>query len=798
MASISFVLLALSITFAVGRAQAKQSNPITMGSSIFPTTHPTSWLSPANLFAFGFYQQGSGFSVGIWLVGMNNKTVVWTANRDDPPVTSKAKLEFTQDGKLLLITEQGQKHLIDSNTTNSVSHAAMLDSGNFVLYNKDSKFIWQSFDHPTDTILGDQALFTGGQLLSSLSESDHSTGRFHLVMQSDGNLVSYPANSGDDPLDAYWSTYTYYANGVNFHLYLNSSGSLIIVNESDSETVKSIYAGSYSSSTSSINLDNNNNNTIYRATLDADGIFRLYSHTYDENRNYRLSRLWAALRSPCDVHGFCGFNSFCTLYDEQGDCICLPGHVFVDPNRRTLGCERHFSEAGCRGGKENAVSYYMSTEDNMMWTVDTRYFIAQMSTEECSSSCLEDCNCDAALFDGKYCHKEKFPLRNVGRDIKNGYTAYVKVGLNPIKPLPPVVSSTVIITSKIAKLQIVLLTSGFTILSCLALATFGRFILKIRVLNYKRMLRNGNLGLPEELTLRLFTYAELKRATNGFKEELGKGSFGAVYKGALNKGKKLVAVKRLEKLVEEGEREFRAEMRAIGRTHHRNLVRLLGFCTEESKRLLVYEYMSNGSLADLLFGAMWRPDWNERLRIALDVSRGILYLHEECEAPIIHCDIKPKNILMDDCWNAKISDFGLAKFLMPDQTRTFTGVRGTRGYVAPEWHKNIPISVKADVYSYGIVLLEIVCCRKNIDVNASTAEEIVLSSWAYQCFAARDLYKLVIGEEVDMMSLEKMVKVGLWCIQEEPALRPSMKSVVLMLEGITEVPVPPCPTTPSM
>uniref|UniRef100_A0A7N2M927 non-specific serine/threonine protein kinase n=1 Tax=Quercus lobata TaxID=97700 RepID=A0A7N2M927_QUELO len=691
---------------------------------------------------------------------MNNKTVVWTANRDNPPVTSKAKLEFTKDGKLLLITEEGQKHLIASSATNSVSHAAMLDSGNFVLYDKDSNYIWQSFDYPTDTILGDQALFTGGQLLSSSSESDQLTGRFHLVMQFDGNLVSYPANSEEAEPDAYWSTNTYYRNGVNFHLYLNSSGSLIIVNESNSETVRTIYPDPDSSSTSSINLDNNNN-TIYSATLDADGIFRLYSHTYDERRNYRVSRLWSALNSPCDVKGFCGFNSFCTLYDDQGNCDCLPGHDFVDPNRRTLGCERHFSEVGCRGGKENAVSYNMSTMDNMVWG-NTPYFSAKMTMEECSSSCLEDCNCGAALFKNNLCQKQQFPLKYVSRDINAGYPAFLKVGLNPIKPLPPVVSNTVIITSKIAKLQIVLLTLGFTILSCLSLATFGRFILKIRVLTYKRVLRNGILGLPEEVTLRLFTYAELKRATNGFKEELGKGSFGAVYKGALNKGKKLVAVKRLEKLVEEGEREFHAEMRAIGRTHHRNLVRLLGFCAEESKRLLVYEYMSNGSLADLLFGAMWRPDWNERLRIAMDVSRGVLYLHEEY------------------------------------QTRTFTGVRGTRGYVAPEWHKNIPISVKADVYSYGIVLLEIVCCRKNIDVNASTAEEIVLSSWAYKCFAARDVYKLVIGEEVDMMSLEKMVKVGLWCIQEEPALRPSMKSVVLMLEGITEVPVPPCPTTLSM
>ncbi|KAL7249380.1 hypothetical protein ACSBR1_011554 [Camellia fascicularis] len=228
-----------------------------------------------------------------------------------------------------------------------------------------------------------------------------------------------------------------------------------------------------------------------------------------------------------------------------------------------------------------------------------------------------------------------------------------------------------------------------------------------------------------------------------------------VYKGTLCRGKKLIAVKRLQKVVEEGEREFQAEMRAIGRRHHRNLVQLLGYCIEGSKRLLVYEYMSSGSLADLLFKSPRRPDWNERIKISLNVARGIHYLHEECEAPIIHCHIKPQNILMDEFWNAKISDFGLAKFLMSDQTRTFTGARGTRGYL------------------------------------------VVLSNWVYKCFAERELNKLMVvgDEEVDMETLENMVKVGLWCIQDEPALRPSMKSVVLMLEGITDISIPPCPTT---
>jgi serine/threonine protein kinase len=152
---------------------------------------------------------------------------------------------------------------------------------------------------------------------------------------------------------------------------------------------------------------------------------------------------------------------------------------------------------------------------------------------------------------------------------------------------------------------------------------------------------------------------------------------------------------------------------------------------------------------------------------------------------------------MDDFWNAKISDFGLAKLLVPDQTRTFTIVRGTRGYLAPEWHKNTPISVKADVYSYGVMLLEIVFCRRNIETNVSRPEEVQLSNWAYELMVARELDKLDLGEDVDLQNLEKMVMVGMWCIQDEPGIRPSMKSVVLMLEGIADVSVPPHPTSAS-
>jgi hypothetical protein len=358
-----------------------------------------------------------------------------------------------------------------------------------------------------------------------------------------------------------------------------------------------------------------NNNTIYRSTLDSDGIFRLYSHAYEESGDFNVSTLWEAFTDRCDVKSFCGFNSYCTFNDNKPYCNCLPGTDFVDPNGWSLGCGRNFSEGVCTGGKENEALYRVKPMENMKWG-DRPYVVAPISTEEdCSRSCLEDCNCGAALFVSGSCRKHSLPLRYVRRTPKEEVTtAILKVGIKSLKSSNETDNQKMplVVVRKTAITEILLVTLGFTAVSCVALAISGLFVFKSRVLRYQRLLENGNLGANEEVTLRLFSYNELKRATNGFKEEIGKGSFGAVYKGALHKGRRLVAVKRLEKLVEEGEREFQAEMRATGRTHHRNLVRLVGYCNEGSKRLLVYEYMRNGSLADILFRAERRPDWGMR------------------------------------------------------------------------------------------------------------------------------------------------------------------------------------------
>ncbi|KAL4644321.1 hypothetical protein ACB092_02G157000 [Castanea dentata] len=730
------VFFLLSISFTCGGAQTQQkqcSHPIRLGSSLHPTIIPSSWPSPSSQFAFGFYSQGNDFMVGIWSVGIdNNITVVWTANRDDPPVTSKATLKLTKSGKLLLKTDEQGKEKPISTTSETAFFACMLDSGNFALYNKNNSIIWDTFRCPTDTILKGQMLPPGGQLFSSVSDTNHSTGRYRLRMRYDGNLVLELANSVDDASEAYWESGTGgYGKEYDskFSLDLNDAGILQIINSTSMESVQNFSS-----------LESNNSKTIYRATLDVVGVFR-------------FNMEWSAFedRDLCKVNGFCGFNSFCTLNDDKPYCACLPGTDFVDANHESLGCVRNFAKVGrCRGGKDN-----ITTTQNMMWN-DIPFTKEPISTkEECLQSCLEDCNCEAALFTNPCCQRHKLPLRYVRRDTSTGTLAFFKVGKRSWNETIPVKPPVIEFKSKKVIVQILVLILAFIAFSFLGLGISGVYMFKIRVLRYKRLKESEILGLTKGLTLNLFSYDELRRTTNGFKEELGKGSFGTVYKGALYKGKKLVAVKRLEKLVEEGEREFRAEMQAIGRTHHKNLVQLLGYCAEGSKRLLVYEYMSNGSLADVLFKGVRHPNWDERVRIALDVARGIFYLHEECKAPIIHY-----------------------------QTRTFTMVRGTRGYLAPEWQKNTPISVKTGI----------ICCRRNMDVNASILEEIVLFTWVYKCFVARELDKIVGGEEVDKRTLENMVKVGLWCIQDEPFLRPSMKSVVLMLEGITDISSPPCPT----
>ncbi|KAE8705098.1 G-type lectin S-receptor-like serine/threonine-protein kinase [Hibiscus syriacus] len=282
-----------------------------------------------------------------------------------------------------------------------------------------------------------------------------------------------------------------------------------------------------------------------------------------------------------------------------------------------------------------------------------------------------------------------------------------------------------------------------------------------------------------------YTYRELCKATKNFSKRVGQGGFGSVYQGEMPDGTQL-AVKKLES-IGQGKKEFRVEVRIIGSIHHVHLVTLKGFCSEGDHRLLVYEFMGKKSLDKWIFKNNEESsilDWNTRFNIALGTAKGLAYLHEECEFKIVHCDIKPENVLLDDNFNAKVSDFGLAKLISREESLVYTTLRGTRGYLAPEWITNNPISEKSDVYSYGMVLFEIIGGRKSYDPE-EIPEKAHLPSFALKMLKEGNL-KEVLDPMLDIdendESFVSAIKVAVWCIQEDFPLRPPMTKVVQMLQ----------------
>ncbi|XP_028787062.1 LEAF RUST 10 DISEASE-RESISTANCE LOCUS RECEPTOR-LIKE PROTEIN KINASE-like 2.2 [Neltuma alba] len=293
-----------------------------------------------------------------------------------------------------------------------------------------------------------------------------------------------------------------------------------------------------------------------------------------------------------------------------------------------------------------------------------------------------------------------------------------------------------------------------------------------------------------------FSPEELEEITKNYTTVLGSGAFGVVYEGELSNGQQ-VAVKVLNSLDLGTEEQFRAEVSTIGRTYHINLVTLYGFCFHREKRALVYEYVQNGSLNNLLFGSLNREvEFGKLHEIAIGTAKGIAYLHEECQHRIIHYDIKPENILLGLNLEPKVADFGLAKLCSRESSHVnMTHFRGTRGYAAPELWKCSPVNYKCDVYSFGIILFEIVGRRRHFDSGCSESQQW-LPKWTWDMFENNELpvmLSLCGIEERDREKAKRMLMVALWCVQYLPTDRPLMSNVVKMLEGDIEVRPPPFP-----
>ncbi|KAI0507746.1 hypothetical protein KFK09_013874 [Dendrobium nobile] len=750
------------------------------------------WFSRSRLFAFGFYPVEKEFAVGIWFVPDN--TVIWTADRDSDLLPESSKLNFTEDG-LQIPSSNGDRSIANISTTNSVklASASMQDCGNFVIQDVNNNTIWQTFDYPTDTLMAGQVLFAGNKMVSSVSASNHSSGRFQMVMQEDGNYVAYPVNTPATSAHFYWSSNTT-GNGYTGIL-LYESGELFPITGYPNATQNSTLLSS----------------ATFLARIETDGFLRIYNIS---SNSMKLTKTLPADDfgvNKCAIKGACGPNSYCNFtanataaaadristgfFQGEAACLCFPGFDFTDSRNPYMGCQRNFSMG--QFIKENNISYTIAKIANISWSDDAYAYTENSTEKECSESCLEDSNCYAALFFAhQRCSKQRHPLL-YGR-LSESTVAFLKVGSGDM-PLPTQspLGEVVNVVPKRKTLFLIMALASALIFS-VALTIF--FFCKNRGPSYQKLCRNMETGLAGGLAPRSFTHQQLVEATDGFIKSLGNGGFSTVFKGEipLNNGEMMpIAVKRLdEKLSKETEKGFRTEMRAVGRAHHRNVVRLLGFCHEGPKWLLIYEYMSRGSLANLIFPVdktQALPSWKQRTKIAMDVARGILYLHEGCETTIIHSDIKPDNVLVGDDDTAKIGDLGLAKLLRPRQSKTFTRQRGTWWYQAPEWRKEAsePVSPKVDVYSFGVLLLELITCRRRF-LGEPVNDCIILSELAYKCLMESTFELLVPeGEDVDKVELKKMVMVALWCVQKEPGHRKSMKEVVRMLGGKTSIAFPP-------
>ncbi|GFP81335.1 g-type lectin s-receptor-like serine/threonine-protein kinase at1g34300 [Phtheirospermum japonicum] len=766
------IFLPFSILFSANTVTADDISP---GSTLYASNPQQSWNSPNRSFAFSFIQESDNtFFAAVTFNGIP----IWKAGGDPGgAVNSSAELRFLPDGNLRLVTGPAGAPLWSSGTANrGVSAATLDDSGNFVLRNSSGATVWSTFDHPTDTIVPTQNLTVNHTL---------SSGLYSFKIQTNGNLTL-----------SWNNTIIYYNSGLNSTSNSNLTNPILeiqptgIVTLSD-PTLSSNLSLAYSS-------DYAEEGNIFRfLKLDNDGNLRIYSSTTSSSA---VNVRWAAVSDQCQVYGFCGNMGICSYNDTSPICEC-PSQNFdpIDPNDSRKGCRRKIELRDCPGREA-----MLQLDHSVFSTFEPELAqIFYIGITPCRLNCLiGPCTASTSLSDGSgQCYIKT-------SDFISGYhspaipsTSFVKV-CQPVMPNPSTSSITneskkglklsvwlVVVVILVTLLGLLLFEGGLWWWCCRNSPKFGGLSAQYALLEYAS-------GAPVQ-----FSYKELHKSTKGFKEKLGAGGFGAVYKGALA-NRAIAAVKQLEG-IEQGEKQFRMEVATISSTHHLNLVRLIGFCSEGRHRLLVYEFMKNGSLDSFLFTADESQsgkflNWECRFNVALGTARGITYLHEECRDCIVHCDIKPENILLDENYHAKVSDFGLAKLVNPKdhRYRTLTSVRGTRGYLAPEWLANLPITSKSDVYSYGMVLLEIVSGRRNFEVSAETGHK-KFTLWAYEEFEKGNFEAIVDrrlrSEEMDMEQVVRAIQVSFWCIQEQPSQRPMMGKVIQMLEGILVIDRPPAP-----
>ncbi|CAH9071428.1 unnamed protein product [Cuscuta epithymum] len=734
----------------------------------------------SSYFELGFFKPGnaSKYYIGIWYRNIVPQTVVWVANRETA-ISDKISAELKMvDGNLVLLNELKitlwNTSLSSAVASNSIS-AVLLDSGNLVLTGGSDSGpnstaatpLWQSFDYPTHTWL------PGGKIAY-----DKRTKQKHLLISWRNSEDPAPGlySLELDPIQKQylirWNrTEQYWTSGPwNNHIFslVPEMRSNYIYNFNYIDNADESYF------TYSLNVPSS---LLSRFVMDISGQIKQLTWL-ETSKEWNL--FWSQPRKQCEVHAYCGPFSSCQ--NSLPFCDCLDGFQKTSDRDWSLddysgGCTRKM-ELQC-GGKDKFKSL------PQMKPPDNPQSLSVGNGSHCESLCLGNCSCTAYAYDVSNGCSVWFGqlnnMENVTQDSGGGTTVNIRLSASEF-PSAKSKAATIWIGATVGSVVFMLVLFGV-----------------IFFIFWKRRRHLIRTSKAMEGSLVAFSYRDLQYSTKNFSEKLGSGSFGSVYKGTLPDSlSSVIAVKKLEG-ISQGEKQFRTEVSTIGAVQHLNIVRLRGFCSEGNKKLLVYDYIPNGSLDSCLFGVEEGPkflDWKSRYHIALGIARGLSYLHEKCRDYIIHCDIKPENILLDSEMCPKVADFGMAKLVGRDFSRVLTTMRGTRGYLAPEWITGVAITPKADVYSYGMVLFELLSGTRNSDHSRDgkvkffpcCAARVILEGGDVLCLVDPKLDRVADPEEVS-----RICSVAFWCIQDDENQRPSMGAVVQILEGVLDVKMPPVP-----
>lgn len=735
---------------------------------------------PCETFIFAIYivyANNAGINT---TTGTINPQVVWSANRGHA-VHDNATVHLTSNGDLLLLDNDGSVAWSTNTSGRSVAGMTLSESGNLILFDHKNASVWQSFDHPTDCLLPEQPLVEGTKLTPNTSATTWFTTSqlYYLTTLADGLYAFVESN----PPQLYYQKTVPTTKTRNKLTYATvANGSLAIFPQSFPPLG---WDGRACLPTS---------NSLQYLRFEFDGHLRLYE--LHPSRIVVKDMLQEELNdcaypTVCGEYGIC-FNGECSCPFESN--ISLTYFKQIYDLTSSLGCAP-VTPVSCSSVKDHQL---VAVQDVSYFNyLDFRAALPKPTDEEsCKQACLRNCSCKAALFQYGdntslgYCllPSQLFSMEAI-QSNKTGYnsSAFMKVQIaqSPLTSPPNKSGNTTSSTGKRVRIAIIL---GSTMAVAAVLLIM---IIIVVVCLRKRLYQDKNEGddfeqIPGMLTR--FTYDRLRIATEDFSKKIGEGGFGTVFEGNIDEEK--VAVKRMDQVGQE-KKEFLAEVEAIGSIHHINLVRLIGFCIQGSHRLLVFEHMSKGSLDKWIYYKENNAplDWHARYQIITDIAKGLAYLHEGCRQRIAHLDIKPQNILLDNNFNAKVSDFGLAKLIDRDKSHVITRMRGTPGYLAPEWLTS-HITEKADIYSFGIVVMEIINGRKNLDCS-QPEENIHLISILQEKAKSGELADMIDKHSEDMQEhigeVIQMMKLAMWCLQIDSNRRPLMSMVVKVLEGALDV-----------